>query len=106
MGRASAREIVMQTDFGVESHPRERRSVNQRRVEWPAFVVMSPDRRRFLQERTVAQGFHWESPPFVWVQDVRRATKYPTTIARVAAVEMGGVAIAVSGLAPASPPAP
>jgi hypothetical protein len=71
------------------------------RESYPRFVVSRTG--KFLQERAVVQGFHWESPPFVWVRDVRRATKYPRTIARIVAVEVGGVAAAVSDLEPASP---
>lgn len=40
----------------------------------------------------MVRGFHWESPPFVWVHDVRLATKFPRLVAEQIAQERGGTA--------------
>jgi hypothetical protein len=69
---------------------------------YPRFVVVDAA-GRYLQQREPVIGFHWQTSRIAWVRDVRRATKYPKTVARIVAVEVGGVATAVSDLEPASP---
>ncbi len=34
-------------------------------ADYPKFAVRRAD-GKWLQERTVVKGFHWESPPVVW----------------------------------------
>jgi hypothetical protein len=71
--------------------------------DYPKYVVVREDGRYFQEYYAV--GFLREVDGR-GVRDPKRASKFPRTIARLIAVERGGVATAVRDLAPALPPAP
>jgi hypothetical protein len=48
-------------------------------------------------QMSVVRGFHWESPPFVWVRNQVHATKYPSArIAAQVAIEVGAAPVQVA----------
>ena len=59
--------------------------------DWPTYVVTRNG--RFLQERAKQVGFHWETTGLAWYRSAKYASKYPRTIARILAVEHGGIAV-------------
>ena len=75
------------------SPPRQHHVRNQERSgrDWPTYVVIRHG--RFLQERTLVEGFHWATSGVAWCRDPRYATKYPRTIARLIALARGGEAV-------------
>jgi hypothetical protein len=68
-----------------------RAGVITERRDWPTYVVARDG--RFLQERAKQVGFHWETTGRAWYRSAKYASKYPRTIARILAVEHGGIAV-------------
>jgi hypothetical protein len=69
--------------------------------DWPAYVVVRDG--RYLQEREIVAGFHWQTTGVAWVRSVRLASKFPRTIAMQLARDRGGVVVSAAERTEARP---